>query len=143
MGESSDRHELEERRAALRRLLPVVERLRGLDGVTWAGGQRHRNGAYLVRYPTYDEDTLAVMEAFGGGVLTRHGYLDELERRGLSDGSLTDLTGLAERSDEDLTRALLTWVVRSERFVDGAIAESLTEGSLVALLDRLQELYEL
>ncbi|MBB0996061.1 hypothetical protein G6024_02910 [Dietzia maris] len=76
-------------------------------------------------------------------MLTRHGYLDELERRGLSDGSLTDLTGLAERSDEDLTRALLTWVVRSERFVDGAIAESLTEGSLVALLDRLQELYEL
>lgn len=67
MGEGSDRHELEERRAALRRLLPVVERLRGLDGVTWAGGQRHRNGAYLVRYPTYDEDTLAVMEAFGGG----------------------------------------------------------------------------
>jgi len=143
MGEGSDRHELEERRAALRRLMPVTERLRGLDGVTWAGGRRDRNGAYLVRYPTYDEDTLAVMEAFGGGVLTRHGYLDELERRGLSDGSLTDLTGLAEQSDEDLTRALLTWVVRSERFVDGAIAESLTEGSLVALLDRLQELYEL
>ena len=41
MGESSDRHELEERRAALRQLMPVVERLRGLDGVTWAGGQRH------------------------------------------------------------------------------------------------------
>ena len=143
MSESNDRHELEERRAALRQLMPVVERLRGLDGVTWAGGQRHRNGVYPVRYATYDEDTLAVMEAFGGGVLTRHGYLDESERRGLSDGSLTDLTGLAERSDEDLTRALLTWVVRSERFVDGAIAESLTEGSLVALLDRLQELYEL
>ena len=61
MGEGSDRHELEERRAALRQLMPVVERLRGLDGVTWAGGQRHRNGAYLVRYPTYDEDTLAVI----------------------------------------------------------------------------------
>lgn len=143
MDESSTTHGVEERRAAFRQLLPVVDRLRAADGVTWAGGQRDRDGTYLVRYPTYGEDTLAVMEAFGGGVLTRHGYLDELERRGMSDGSLTDLTGLAEYSDEDLTRALLTWVVRTERFVDGSVAEALREGALVALLDRLRELYDL
>jgi len=67
MDESSTTHGVEERRAAFRHLLPVVDRLRAADGVTWAGGQRDRGGTYLVRYPTYGEDTLAVMEAFGGG----------------------------------------------------------------------------
>ena len=85
----------------------------------------------------------AVMAAFDGGVLTRHGHLEQLARRGLSHGGLTDLAGLAEAADEELTRALITWVARSERFEGGGMAEALREGTLVVLLDRLFELYDL
>ena len=88
MGEGSDRHELEERRAALRRLLPVVERLRGLDGVTWAGGQRHRNGVYLVRYPTYDEDTLGSLKidmVFAPGTRVATDYAGDATSSSVSD----------------------------------------------------------
>lgn len=137
-----DRGRWEERRGALRQLLPTVERLRGLrvtgrPGGAWAA---HRS---LLRYPGVEDDARAVMAAFDGGVLTRHGHLEELARRGLSHGGLTDLAGLAETADEELTRALITWVARSERFEGGGMAEALREGTLVALLDRLRELYDL
>ena len=136
------RGQWEERRGALRRLLPAVERLRvlreaGRPGGAWAA---HRS---LLRYPGVEDDARAVMAAFDGGVLTRHGHLEELARRGLSHGGLTDLAGLAETADEELTRALITWVARSERFEGGGMAEALREGTLVALLDRLRELYDL
>ena len=150
MGEDDSHHPVseggrgqwEERRGALRRLLPAVERLRGLreagrPGGAWAA---HRS---LLRYPGVEDDARAVMAAFDGGVLTRHGYLEELARRGLSHGGLTDLAGLAETADEELTRALITWVARSERFEGGGMAEALREGTLVVLLDRLRELYDL
>ncbi|TCW22758.1 hypothetical protein EDD19_11913 [Dietzia cinnamea] len=80
MGEDDSHHPVseggrgqwEERRGALRRLLPAVERLRGLreagrPGGAWAA---HRS---LLRYPGVEDDARAVMAAFDGGVLTRHG----------------------------------------------------------------------
>lgn len=141
-----ERHGPDDRRAELLELLPVVERLRGGGGARWVhSGRESRDGYQLhpVRYPTYEEDVRAIVRAFDGGALTRNGHLDELERCGLSDGALTDLEGLAEWSDEALTRALVTWVVRSERFSGGAIADAVRDGTLVALLDRLRVLHDL
>lgn len=150
MGEGDSRYPVgeegrgqrEERREALRRLRPAVERLRGLSEAGRPGGAwaAHRS---LLRYPGVEDDARAVMAAFDGGVLTRHGHLEQLARRGLSHGGLTDLAGLAEPADEELTRALITWVARSERFEGGGMAEALREGTLVVLLDRLFELYDL
>ncbi|MGN0099356.1 DUF6508 domain-containing protein [Dietzia sp. CH92] len=139
---ASGRGAAEERRGALRQLLPAVERLRGLreDGQVRGAWASHRT---LLRYPGVEDDARAVMAAFDGGVLTRRDHLEELARRGLSHGGLTDLAGLAETADEELTRALITWVVRSERFEGGVVAEALREGTLVTLLDRLRELYDL
>lgn len=142
MNVSSDLQAREERRAALRGLLPAVDRLRGVRAVEWSGGGRLENGSYCIRYPVYDAVTRDVMVAFDGGPLTGYGYTDTLEVRGLA-GQQLDLQELARDSDEELTLALLTGLIRSERFCDGSVAEALREGTLVALLDRLRELYEL
>ncbi|MCT1516541.1 DUF6508 domain-containing protein [Dietzia cercidiphylli] len=135
----------EERRAALRDLLPAVERLRGVRAVVWAGGDRNENGSINIRYPIYDRDTEKVMEVCNGGALTDVEYRRTLERRGGHGmgSQAPDLVALARDSDEELTVALLTWMMRSERFSEGEVAASLENGALVALLDRLRDLYVL
>ncbi|MGF0227178.1 DUF6508 domain-containing protein [Dietzia natronolimnaea] len=135
----------EERRAALRDLLPAIERLRGVRAVVWAGGDRNENGSINIRYPIYDRDTEKVMEVCNGGALTDVEYRRTLERRGGHGmgSQAPDLVALARDSDEELTVALLTWMMRSERFSEGEVAASLENGALVALLDRLRDLYVL
>lgn len=131
---------LEKRKEALRRLLPAVERLRGVREVEWSGSGRAEDGVYTCSYPVYDQDTLAIMEACGGEDLTSFDYIGVLERRGLA-GREPDLERWARDADEELTLALLTAVIRSERFCDGSVAAAVKDGTLVALLDRLRQVY--
>jgi len=130
----------EERREALRRLLPAVERVRGVREVEWSGFGQGEDGVYTLNYPRYDEDTLAIMEACGGEELTHRDYIGVLKRRGLA-GQEPDLERWAREADEELTLALITAVVRSERFCDGSVAAAVKDGTLVALFDRLRYWY--
>ncbi|KAA0919221.1 DUF6508 domain-containing protein [Dietzia sp. ANT_WB102] len=149
MGASRDRSVVEdgrvrqERRAALRDLVPAIERLRGHGEVEWSGGDQQEDGSFTFRYPIYDRDTQKVMEVCNGGALTDFDYRRTLERHGGHGlgSQAPDFVALARDSDEDLIVALLTWIMRSERFGAGDVAAALENGALVALLDRLRELY--
>lgn len=142
--QSEDGQMRRERRAVIRDLLPVIERLRGHYEVEWSGGDQQEDGSFTFRYPVYDGDTEKVMEVCNGGALTDFDYRRTLERHGGHGlgSKAPDLVALARDSDEDLTVALLTWVMRSERFGAGEVAAALENGALVALLDRLRELYD-
>lgn len=133
----------EERKAALRELSPAIERLRRVREVEWAGGDQNQDGSFHIRYPIYDRDTQRVMEVCNGGALTDFEYRRTLERHGGHGlgSQAPDLGMLARDSDEELTIALLTWMMRSERFSGGDVAAALENGALVALLDRLRSLY--
>lgn len=135
----------EEREAAVRALLPEIERLRRVREVEWSGGDQNEDGSFHIRYPIYDRDTQKVMEVCNGGALTDFDYRRTLERHGGHGlgSQAPDLAMLARDSDEELTIALLTWMMRSERFSGGDVAAALENGALVALLDRLRSLYEL
>lgn len=136
---------LDERKSALEALLPTIERLRGRREVEWEGGDQNEDGSFNVRYPIYDRDTQRVMEVCNGGALTDFEYRRTLERHGGPGLGVEapDFAELARHSHEDLIIALLTLMMRSERFSCGDVAAALENGALVALLDRLRVLYEL
>lgn len=127
-----------DRDAALRDLIPVIERIREIREVEWTKSEQDEDGAYSMSYPLYGRDVHQVMAAFDGGPLTDFNYM-ETARAQLGEDLPYYAKSVAPRADEALVVALITGIFRSERFCDGAIAEALKDGTLAALLDRLME----
>lgn len=66
-------------------------------------------------------------------------YFETLHRYRI-DTARCDPASLAPDADLPLVRALLTWIVRRDRFCDGALRESVRDGSLIEVLRRLETL---
>ncbi|NLN45714.1 MAG: hypothetical protein GX153_03980 [Clostridiaceae bacterium] len=63
-------------------------------------------------------------------------YFETL-RRYRVDTARCDPASLAPNADLSLVRALLTWIVRRDRFNEGTLRESVRDGSLIEVLRRL------
>ncbi|WP_338749130.1 DUF6508 domain-containing protein [Bacillus sp. FJAT-52991] len=102
--------------------------------VKWTGGGLQTDGTYSLSYPAYSErvsKTIGLLYTVGA-VTPLYSWMD----RGLPDYS----------SDSDLSVAdairAATFVVRSERFCDGTIADAVQKGLLDAILDTLIKWYD-
>ncbi|MFS0779587.1 DUF6508 domain-containing protein [Neobacillus sp. 3P2-tot-E-2] len=87
-------------------------------------------------YPQYDEKLKEFIKEVYRTDLMKSNYLDYLDKR------LTgrDYAAAVTSADFELLRAILTFYVRQDRFVEGAWATSAKEGVFLKILYRLKEL---
>ncbi|WP_100402628.1 DUF6508 domain-containing protein [Bacillus sp. FJAT-42315] len=102
--------------------------------VKWVGGVLQPDGTYSLSHPAYSErvsKTIGLLYTVGA-VTPLYSWMDYGLSDYLSDGDL---------SVADAIRAA-TFVVRGERFTNGAIADAIQKGLLDAILDALIEWYD-
>jgi hypothetical protein len=87
-------------------------------------------------YPQYDKKLNEFIEEIYKTNLMKSNYLDYLDERLFN----RDYSAAVPTADFELLRAILTFYVRSERFSDGAWANSVKEGVFLRILYRLKEL---
>jgi hypothetical protein len=87
-------------------------------------------------YPQYDEKLKEFIKKVYKSDLMKSDYLDYLDERDLD----RDYASAVPTADFELLRAILTFYVRQDRFVEGAWAGSAKEGVFLRILYRLKEL---
>ena len=105
--------------------------------VRWVDDERD-DGSFVMPYPDYTDDVRQLFDALGD-LLSSWGGVDADYMRVSTLARSPDAIAVATPIE---LRAMLTYLVRGERFCDG-FQEGLLEAGYVALmLDRLKELYE-
>lgn len=100
----------------------------------WEGGERTEDGALTLPYPRYTTD---VRRFFG--LVDTDCWLDVGYARSNAGKMLGDDALIRGATLQDI-RAMLTYMVRGERFCDGLWGAMLERGRVQAVLRRLREL---
>lgn len=108
--------------------------MKGQFLVEWRGGEKLPDGAISMPWPEYPEAVHNFFYEAGKEPWSDYGYDP------ISAGALVKNRGLIERASLEEVRTMLTWCVRGERFCDGHWAHILGDGTVFALLDRLNEI---
>lgn len=104
----------------------------------WHGGGEKEPGVFILSYPLYSDSVQAIIELlYELGVIVSFNW-PEWQR---SSPFFPDAAGLMEAPVADAAR-LATTYVRGERFNDGAIQQSIENGALLAILNRLRRWFE-
>jgi len=90
-------------------------------------------------YPEYDQTLYDFIADASVSKLMCTDYVEVIEKQGLNSPS--KMVEAIDRADLNVLRAILTWVIRSERFCEGSWATALEEGVFLKILKRLQQLY--
>lgn len=119
-------------------LAPAADYIRQCPSTPSAPLVRQADGVVLLIGPEYDQRLGPLWSLAGLPTLGDRDYRRHLDERLGETWSMTlkDIEG----ADVATLRALLTGLVRTERFVDGLVASTLRDGTLAAILDRIDEL---
>ncbi|MDF2947131.1 MAG: ADP-ribosylation/Crystallin [Bacillales bacterium] len=94
----------------------------------------------VMGYPNYDNLLIEFIDAVHEVGILRTDYLDYLEKN--IDNSKQQNENIAT-ADIDLLRAILTYYVRQERFVDGSWNNAAKDKTFLSILYRLEQLLKL
>jgi O-acetyl-ADP-ribose deacetylase (regulator of RNase III) len=122
-----------------RRLFDLADGLSpGKLEVRWRGGGEHEPGVLTLHHPHYSDSVQAIIEAlYELGVIVPFNWTEWHRTSPL----FPDAVGLMDAPVADAAR-LATTYVRGERFSDGAIQQSIENGALLAILNRLRRWFE-
>jgi O-acetyl-ADP-ribose deacetylase (regulator of RNase III) len=122
-----------------RRLFDLADGLSpGNLEVHWRGGGEKELGVFTLNHPLYSNSVEAIVESlYELGVIVSFDW-PEWHR---TSPLFPDAAGLMEAPVADAAR-LATTYVRGERFSDGAIQQSIENGALLAILNRLRRWFE-
>jgi O-acetyl-ADP-ribose deacetylase (regulator of RNase III) len=122
-----------------RRLFDLADRLSPGDlEVRWRGGGVKEPGVFTLNHPLYSDSVQAIIESlYELGVIVSFDW-PEWHR---TSPLFPDAAGLTEAPVADAAR-LATTYVRGERFSEGAIQQSIENGALLAILNRLRRWFE-
>lgn len=125
--------------ARWRRLFELADSLTPDNlAVRWGGGQEQQPGVFTMGYPIYSKPIEEIVQSLHGlGVIVPF-HWGEWHR---TSPLFPSGTGLAEAPVADAAR-LATTYIRGERFSDGAVQQAITNGALLAILDRLRRWFE-
>lgn len=123
-------------------LFAAVDRVAAeADHAVWRGGQQtgtttvdgEERPVFQTPHPEYSEAVRALVDAIGdAGLIVPFDWMVWEGRARYQGGAGIDLA-----PPRDAVR-LITSVLRSERFVDGAIGRAIDDGTLLAAVDRLR-----
>ena len=118
--------------------IPYFESATEDSVVSWIGGRRDSdNDKIALPHPDYDVTLSRFIDDFYDTGLIRHDYLCVSDEKGLNSENM--VSAIAD-ADFDLLRALLTLVVRQERFIDGLWTWAVKEKVFLKILQRFREL---
>ena len=126
------------------KLTDLLDKLNNDEFGTWHHDTEHKGtkeDPVQFPFPVYTEAVHELIDAVYEFIedhpeyQLRH-YYEVMERYGLKNLQDADIDSL----NDEAVLALLTWVIRGERFCDGLILGNLKEGRIQHLLRRLKEL---
>ncbi|WP_449279749.1 DUF6508 domain-containing protein [Leucobacter sp. GX0328] len=116
---------------ALQRISTGIELLESGYTVEWEPSREIEPGVHTMSYPRYDSRLMEALWGASGIVGTDFGYTDRVDE-------VRDLSVLGMTRSQLST--FITWVLRSERFCDGAIDGFVKDGRVLQALRRAAEL---
>ena len=119
--------------------IPYFESLDPGKAYQVKGGEKKENGVITMPYYVYDEKVQEFMKAVYESGLMVSDYVSELNSR-VPDWQTVDIHKVVETADLELVKVILTKCIRVERFNEGALAQSIDNGLILAILRRLQGL---
>jgi hypothetical protein len=102
--------------------------------LSWEGGKAKPDGSIQVPWPVYHPRVNDFIEAVSRGGWIDPDYVPEAAAAMLGDANAV------EQANLDDVKAMLTYVVRGERFSDGHWAAVIESGKLCHLLERIKQL---
>ncbi|RPF52203.1 DUF6508 domain-containing protein [Aquisalibacillus elongatus] len=114
------------------------EDLKQDDVVTWRK-QGDQGGAYGLPFPDYHTKFKEFIREVKNSNLLHKDYINLLED---SEFDINDINQSIEEADFENLRAILTLLIRRERFGDGNWASSVESGDFYYVLVRLEELID-
>ena len=115
----------------LSRVAAGVALLESGYSVEWTPFRQADNGVFTPSYPAYDDRLMAALSAALELVGQDRDYVSHVDS--VSGAPVSEMTS------EQLS-TFFTWVVRSERFCDGAISDFVQDGRILLALRRVAEL---
>jgi len=127
-------------RDRLRALAPFAAAIRdpAFDFGVWHDSERRPDGVYSMPWFDFGPDALSLLRACAGWITPGFDW-PAWARSEEAQRLLRDPVAMAEATPEQLSK-FLTVLVRSDRFVEGALAEAYDSGLLARLLDRVAQL---
>lgn len=122
--------------AAIAKIVTWSQRLEQARGKSrWGGGRRTATGVSSVPFCILPDDVVEFLLELDRLGLMRSDYRHHLDRL----RPAIDDPGRIQTLGTEECLLLLTYHVRTDRFVDGHLARALDRGDLTAILDRLGE----
>lgn len=103
----------------------------------WSAGSQDSDGVRTLGYPQYTERFKEFIRLVSGSDLMDTEYMDNLEHW-MMPGE--EIKSAINRADIGLLKAIITYLIRQERFGDGNWETFVTDGSFLVVLRRLEEL---
>ncbi len=103
----------------------------------WEKGKQDEKGTITIGYPIYDETFHSFIQEICDQNIMLQGYLEYLACHNVTPDKFSDAIPTA---DIKLLSAILTYLVRQERFCDGAWANAISSDLFLHILYRLKEI---
>jgi len=101
----------------------------------WEGTRKSENDEFTMSYPVYDDElTEFIQDVYDSGIMMEN-YLDYLQSK---FGSNNDMNTIIPKADFETLRALLTYLVRQERFCNGMWGAAAEDKRFLNILLRLK-----
>lgn len=111
------------------------------DSLYSVTGGENEDGSYFA-YPVYDEKLLDFIEVTYKSGILRPDYITTMNKYSNEGDDLDDIIARVDSNGFDLRQAVLTCLVRQERFQDGLWGIAVREGWFLSVLKRLSQLLE-
>ena len=120
---------------AVLRFIPALRCTSPEKVVRWEGGESDAHDIITMPYPVYDGTVDELVQA-----LYDHGFVQNFDWPSWNEAQeYVKRPELLARANLETCIKLLTTHVRTERLCDGHLAEMITSGHLLAVLNRLDE----
>lgn len=105
----------------------------------WTESKRDEKGTIILGYPSYDETFNEFIHAVYDSNIIKQDYMEYLGNQEVEPKKFQDIIATA---DIDLLSAILTYLVREERFCTGAWAKSIDDKLFLKVLYRIKEILQ-
>lgn len=103
----------------------------------WYGGEKTEDDTYIMPYIIYDEKLHEFIKSVYESGIMMEDYLSYLERK---FGKSNDMNNIIKNADFETLCAVLTYLVRQERFHDGLWSEAIRNKYFLKILCKFKEI---
>ncbi len=118
--------------------IPYFENASKDSVCNWIGGENLGKNQFTMQYPLYEPKIDEFIQEVYKSNLLIGDYHDVIKKQGLE--GIKQITQAIDDADFELVTAILTWVVRGERFCDGLWGSAVEDKTFLKIINRLNRL---